>query len=133
MSMDHGLTYWTGMVYYCMKERAPRSLGLIPIVGSLLIVAILIVVAVQVYGGGKGTETETMTKSIDRAAEVQCRTQLRNLEVALEFYNVQHGHFPSGLEELEGLSAEMRVCPVTQQPYVYDQETGKAFCPEHSK
>jgi hypothetical protein len=114
-----------------MKERAPRSLGLIPIVGSLLIVAILIVVAVQIYGGGQGTETETMTKSIDRASEVQCRTQLRNLAVAIELYSVQYGQFPSDLTALESIPAEMFMCPVTRQPYVYDRETGEAYCPEH--
>jgi hypothetical protein len=119
------------LVYFPMKDRAPRSLGLIPIIGSLLIVAILVVVAVQIYGGGKGEETETLTKSIDRAAGVQCRTQIRNLTVALEFYITQHGHFPSDLNGLEHVTTEMLVCPVTQEPYGYDHETGKVYCPEH--
>lgn len=114
-----------------MKDRAPRSLGLISIVGSLLVVAILLVVAFQIYGGGGGKDTETLTKSIDRATEIQCRTQVRNLTVALEFYITQHGHYPSDLHDLENLPAEIFVCPVTQKPYVYDQKTGKVYCPEH--
>ena len=119
------------MVYCVMEHHGSRSLGILPVVGSLLVLALLIVVALQVYGGGKDQDGQTVTAPIERASALQCRAQVRNVTTALEFYAAQHGSYPADLHDLETMSDEMFYCPVTKTPYVYDPQTGKVRCPDH--
>ncbi|MBN2621258.1 type II secretion system protein GspG [candidate division WOR-3 bacterium] len=114
-----------------MKDRGPRSLGVIPIAGSLVVVAFLIVLAVQIYGGGKGKDGQAITKPIEQASALQCRTQVRNLKTAIEMYCAENGQYPADLQELGNVGEDMLYCPVTRSAYFYDPQTGRVWCPDH--
>jgi len=114
-----------------MKDQGPRSLGVLPIIGSLMVLALLIVVALQIYTGEKNQDIQTITKPIERASILQCRTQIRNLRTTIEMYSVQYGKYPADLRTLENIDESMRYCPVTRNAYSYDPETGKVTCPDH--
>jgi hypothetical protein len=114
-----------------MRDHGSRSLGILPVVGSLIVLALLIIVALQVYGGGKDNAGPAVTAPIERASALQCRTQVRNVTTAIEFYAARHGYYPADLHDLENMADEMFYCPVTKTPYVYDPQTGQVRCPDH--
>lgn len=96
-----------------------------------MVLAFVIVLALQIYGGGRDRGSDTVTKPIERANVLKCRTQIRSLTTSIEFFSVQHGRYPEDLQRIDGISKELCVCPVTQTEYQYDPETGKVFCPDH--
>jgi hypothetical protein len=131
MGYDGALTMCKNVVYWCMRGQGPRSLGILPVVGSLVVVALLIVVALQIYGGGKHGDGQTVTEPIERAAIIQCKTQIRNLATMIGMYSAENGRYPAGLRDLENVTDEMLYCPVTRRPYSYDPTSGKVWCPDH--
>jgi hypothetical protein len=116
-----------------MKLYKNAGMALISIVISLLIGALVIIIALSVYKGGSKTTPEEIEKPINRAARVQCISRIRQIETEIAMYRAEHGTLPARLEDLENLSDEVLCCPVTNEPYHYDPNTGKVSCPTHGQ
>ncbi|UCG93219.1 MAG: type II secretion system protein GspG [candidate division WOR-3 bacterium] len=114
-----------------MKVIKPRGMALISIIIALLIAAILAFFAVTYYTGRGQEEAGPVTAPIDRAKVLQCQSQVRKIETAVQMYYAENVTYPTGLRELEGLSETDLYCPVTNSPYDYNPSTGRVTCPGH--
>lgn len=104
----------------------------IALVIALLIIGIIVIAALSVYTGGAG-DKESVTSPIERTKNVQCLSQIRRVEMSIQTYRYECGHFPQSLSELDDMSERDFYCPVTGSPYDYDQETGRLTCPDHTR
>jgi hypothetical protein len=102
----------------------------IALIIALVIIGIIVIAALSVYTGGTGDE-DSKTSPIERAKNVQCLSQIRRVEMSIQTYRYEHGHFPQTLSELGDMSEEDFFCPVTGSQYTYDVGTGTLNCPDH--
>jgi len=99
---------------------------------SLMIVVFFIVIAMAVFFGSRGKGDDNPIKDpIERGKGVECLTQRKALEFAIQQFYGERGRYPHNLSELEGLEDVTFDCPVTFEPYDYDPKTGKVTCREH--
>lgn len=114
-----------------MKLNNFKGMALISVIISLLIAAILAFFMITYYTGKRGEEAGPVTAPIDRAKIIQCQSQIRRIETAVQMYYAEHVKYPSDLNEFEGFSEADFYCPVTNNPYEYNPNTGRAICPGH--
>ncbi|GBC97947.1 hypothetical protein HRbin17_00442 [bacterium HR17] len=104
----------------------------------LLVAALVIAIGVAlVYFNRQMTATHgttapaptTLGAAMQRAKEVECLNNLRQLRAAVQQYRAVNETNPPNLQDLRG--GVPPVCPVTQVPYTYDPATGTVRCPRH--
>jgi len=113
-----------------VKTNIGKVIGLISILISLVVVIILIMTAINIYAGGK-TVTKTVTSPIEKTKNVQCLSQIRRIENAIQIYYVENGKYPERLEDLLDLSPQDHYCPITERLYNYDAAAGRVTCLGH--
>lgn len=116
-----------------MKSNVGKIIGLISIIISLLVGAILLVTSINIYTGGRNQGAESVTAPIERAKSVECLSQIRKIEMAIQIYYVENTRYPERLEGITDLSNQDLYCPLTQKPYNYEPTTGRVRCPDHTK
>ncbi len=107
---------------------------------SLVISMAIILVLVWIffsYGTrsmGGGSALGPPEQAIQKAKDVQCQQDLRQIRLALQQASMSEPseRFPPDLSNL-GYSEDQLKCPVSGQPYSYDPSTGKVWCtyPQH--
>ena len=115
---------------YGMEGRSRQGMAAIALVIALLIIGIIVIAALSVYTGGTG-DKESVTSPIERTKNVQCFSQIRRVEMSIQTFRFERGHFPQALSELDDMSERDFYCPVTGSPYDYDANTGTLRCPYH--
>jgi len=108
-------------------------MALISIVFSLLITAIIVFAVLTIYKGGKKDEENVIGSPVERGKGVQCLTQIRRIEAAIQMYAAEHNRYPSSLDEMDYLSDKEFYCPVTGNRYKYNASTGEVTCPDHPR
>mgnify|MGYP001052233722 CR=1 FL=1 len=107
-----------------------KSYGLIGLVIGLVIVGILVYKAGNIYTRGT-KETQHAIAPPERAHILQCQTQIKKIENAIQLYYVENGRYPQSLNELNDIPSQETYCPVTGQAYLYNPENGTVICPQH--
>ncbi|MEO0128927.1 MAG: type II secretion system protein GspG [candidate division WOR-3 bacterium] len=107
-----------------------KQYTLIGLVIGLFIVGILVYKAGIVYTRGT-KETQHAVSPPERAHILQCQTQIKKIENAIQLYYAENGKYPQSLDELQDISLQETYCPVTGQRYLYNAENGTIICPQH--
>lgn len=73
-------------------------------------------------------------QSVEKGTEVDCKNNLNQIRIAITMERTQSGETgppPPTLQVLhsQGIGPHMLKCPVTQQPYQYNSQTGQVWCP----
>lgn len=116
-------------------SRAGRR-GSWTLVELLVVMVILIALAAwllpRYLGAGKNAAgPNTVRAPIERAHDVECANNLRQLRLAITMAQQTNERFPASLNELtsQGISREMLFCPVSKLAYLYDPRNGRVSCP----
>ena len=120
------------------------------LIGLLVVVVIIIVASVYMFGGmgpstvksnsslldSKSQKQTTLGKAIDTGKASVCRQQLGQIRQGIQALKASEGTEanPKTLKDI-GLSVgqEFFQCPVSGQPYTYDQVAGTVKCPTHNQ
>lgn len=113
-----------------MKRGIARTYAFLVLIIALVIVAVLVYKAGIIYTRGS-RENQTAVAPPERANILQCQTQIRKIEMAIQIYYTENGKYPEKLEDLNDISAQETFCPVTGQAYIYNYENGSVICPQH--
>ncbi|HOC30925.1 MAG TPA: hypothetical protein PKK84_01620, partial [Armatimonadota bacterium] len=123
-----------------MKSRIPashtRGAALLSVLAALVIIAVLFAF---LYGRGfrnnttatrPGGPTTTVGMGLESGRAVDCSNNLSQIRYAIGLERMNDpdtATLPPNLEVLSrnGISPQMRKCPVSNQPYQYDPRTGK--------
>lgn len=81
-----------------------------------------------------GGPTTVVGQSIEKGTERDCQNNLQQIRLAITMVRDQAGEQgppPATLQSLQsqGIGPQMLKCPVTQQPYQYNSQTGVVWCP----
>lgn len=73
-------------------------------------------------------------QSLEKGTEVDCRNNLNQIRIAITMERTSTGETeppPPTLQVLQrqGIGPQMLKCPVSNQPYQYNSETGQVWCP----
>jgi Tfp pilus assembly protein PilE len=105
------------------------------LVELLVVVALIAILICVVYPRAVGHHEQTRksvapTAPADRAREVQCMANLRQVRAAIVMYVQSNEDYPQTLEELRPsfLSGSQTQCPVTGRAYSYDAVAGRVWC-----
>jgi hypothetical protein len=115
-----------------MKLKTPGGMAFISLIFALLIAALLAFFAITYYTGRKSEAEAPVSTPVERARDIQCQSQIRKIETALQIYYGENLRYPQHLRELQDLSEADFYCPITHNPYGYDPHTGKVTCPDHA-
>ena len=125
------------------SERGSSVFTLIEIlVVCAILVALAAVMIPRITGAGSGSAGAPPGKAaspIQRAAGVECQTNLTQIRAALTAYQTNNERYPASLQDLasQGVSAPMLACPVggAQYAYGYDPAAGRVECryPGHER
>lgn len=121
------------------RRSAQRGEGML----GLLMVAVLIAVGFFLWFRLQkpepapirpGGPTTYLGQSLEKGTEVDCRNNLNQIRIAINMVRTQSGETeppPATLPSLrsQGIGPQMLKCPVTQQPYQYNAQTGQVWCP----
>lgn len=78
-------------------------------------------------------------QSMARSKDSVCMNNLHQIRAAIEIAKTSSADegeaIPRSLEEVKGLGADMKQCPIGKEPYKYDPATGQVKCPHpgHTK
>jgi prepilin-type N-terminal cleavage/methylation domain-containing protein len=111
-----------------IDSRSAR--GGFALIEILLVIAIIALLAVGYYGlsrdGENGEKKSTPARSIDKARSVECASNLRQLRALIQMHVAEHGQYPKKFNP--GEHGSLGRCPVTNEPYEYDPQTGEIHC-----
>ncbi len=110
------------------------------LISLLVVLALIGLLAVSLYGlGGKkdagtsnganGESQSIPARAIDKAEDVTCQSNLRQLRQGVSMYTMSGDPAPSSLADLKMDSITR--CPISGKPYRYDPQTGKVWCETH--
>jgi len=116
-----------------MKVMFHRGFGVIALVLSLVVVAIVVFVAMTLYTGQGNLGPDDIRSPVERARSVECEALVRKVKTQVDLYRFENDRYPQSLDLLEGLSATDLSCPVTDTHYQYDHESGEVWCPAHMR
>lgn len=105
--------------------------GIISLLVSLGVVAILVLTSANLFTGGK-VPGKQINQPIKQARGIECLSNTRKIEEAAQIYLLENGKLPQTLGDLPNFSRNDFSCPVTGREYLYNPTTGKVFCPDHS-
>ncbi len=109
-----------------------HGVGVLSILISLAIAAILIIVVITVLIGGRNDEVG-VSKPIERAKNVQCLSNIHAIEIAIKMHQAENGQYPASLNDLKNPGSVSFICPVNSAAYIYESRTGTVRCPDHSR
>jgi len=110
---------------------------LIGLLAAIVIIAILFVVFLGGGGGGSSATgtgaTTTPGKAKERAQDVLCENNLRQLRYEISIYQSTDGANPPSLASLQ--TQVVLTCPIGGEPYEYDPLSGQVRCvhPGHGR
>ncbi|UCF70354.1 MAG: type II secretion system protein GspG [candidate division WOR-3 bacterium] len=113
-----------------MQVMKHPGLSALSLIMSLLVVGLVAFLVIG-YMSGKGGGDSAAVSPIERAQSVECLAQVKKIEIQVQMYSVQNGRYPETLEMVEGISERDLHCPVTQNAYDYDPQSGRVSCPDH--
>ena len=113
------------------KQRS--GITAITLVISLLILAVITFTVITFLLGPQRGGPGDVASPVQRAKSVECLAEIRKIEMQVQLYSVQNGRYPESLEILEGLAEPDLYCPVTQSRYLYDPQSGRVSCPDHTR
>ena len=116
-----------------MRKGDNSGFAVLSLIISLLIVALLAFLVITYMTGRHGPAPGQAESPIQRAKNVECLAQIRKIETQVQFYSVQHGQYPASLGEVGGLLEEDLFCPVRGNRYLYDAESGRVACLDHTR
>lgn len=110
---------------------------------AVLLVAILVIAIVAAFvllsrqaflptRSGQSPQT-TYGAAMQRAREVECMNNLRQIRSAIQMFVAENGTNPPNLQSLRLPATAQPVCPLTKTPYTYDPNTGIVKCPQHPR
>lgn len=108
---------------------AYRGFALIEI---LLVIAIIALLVAGYHGlsSRDGAEDEgpqtTPGRAIQKAESVECAANLKQLRMLIEMHVIEHGEYPR--QFTPGDQGTMGRCPVSNEAYRYDPQTGRIHC-----
>jgi hypothetical protein len=107
--------------------------GFLALIGLLVVLVIIMLLYRNEFGGpagGRSGEPQTtLGGSINRAESTVCRNNLQQLRVAIGIYQGNNGSFPPSLDTLQQSTTSLVLaCPVGNEPYQYDADTGAVHC-----
>lgn len=113
-----------------MKVSSRRTGGF-ALVEILLVVAIIALLAAGYYGlSGRGGDEEeaasTPARAIEKGRSVECASNLNQLRMLIEMHVAEHGEYPRVFKA--GDHGTLGRCPVSNEPYQYDPQTGRIYC-----
>jgi hypothetical protein len=114
-----------------MEQIRRSGFAVLTLIAALLVIALMAFIAIRYFAGQPGSETAGEGSPIERARNVQCLAQIEKIEMQVQLYNVENGQYPGNLEVLEGLKQQDLRCPLTQNAYHYDPQSGRVSCPDH--
>ena len=114
-----------------MKRPFREGFTAISLVISMIIIAVIAFFAIYYYHGQESSGPGNMTSPIERARSVECLAQVRKIEIEVRLCYIREGFYPAHLLGLNGLAESDLYCPVTNNQYLYDPETGLVSCPDH--
>ena len=77
-------------------------------------------------GGPSGQSKTVVGASLDQAKATACRSNLDQIRTLVKYAQAQGEPLPASIQEMKLGSASN--CPVTNQPYQYDPNTGVVKC-----
>jgi hypothetical protein len=108
------------------------------LIGTLLAVVIVVCLTLFfVYGGHWGkTESQRPDKvghtiigqSKARANDAVCMNQLHQLREYVQMQQTSEGKNPDSFAQFQGIPKQMFVCPIGNEPYMYDPKSGTIKC-----
>jgi hypothetical protein len=110
--------------------------GFLALIGLLVVLVIIMLLYRNEFGGPAGGRSgapgepqTTLGGSINRAESTVCRNNLQQLRVAIGIYQGNNGSFPPSLDTLQQSTTSLVLaCPVGNEPYQYDADTGAVHC-----
>lgn len=119
--------------------------GFLTLIALLVVIVIIGILFASQYGGrtrrsaqtgGRVPAGESQTLlggAVDRADATLCLNNVKQLRMAISIYQGNMGTFPGSLAELQ--SGVTLACPVGEEPYEYDPNTGVVRCvhPGHER
>jgi hypothetical protein len=128
-----------------MQRDNRGSWTLIGLLAAVAIVVVLTVVLMGKFGGGTvkddsklldtaSQKETTYGRAMDTGRSVDCREHLNQIRTAVAQEKAMSGteDNPASLKALRmSVNADYFQCPVTKQPYQYDQASGTVHCPSH--
>jgi competence protein ComGC len=125
------LTFAPYDLYFGVKKGRRSGFAALSLIISLLVVALTVFLVISYLLRQQDKTPEGIDSPIQRARNVQCLAQIKNIELQVQLYSVQNGRYPDNLEMLEDLAAPDLRCPITQSYYQYDPQSGRVSCPDH--
>ena len=126
------------LVSWRWRERERGQWSLIGLMLSLLILVVIAWLflwpAMRTHEGG--TTMSTPQQAIERAKDVDCANNLRQIRYAIVMYRNENERAPATLQELRmGVGPDFFRCPIGKEPYAYDPTTGAVRCthPGHGR
>ncbi|KPK63864.1 hypothetical protein AMJ83_05290 [candidate division WOR_3 bacterium SM23_42] len=116
-----------------MAKATRGGFTAISLVLSLVILAFVVVIGIAYLGRQQSGASGDTSTPLARARSVECLAQIKKVEMHVHLHYVEKGQYPKALRGLEGVSDSDLRCPVTESLYRYDSETGRIFCPDHTK
>ena len=112
------------------RSRSRGSFTMIGLLAAMVIMAILVVMYLSGPGGQgvpAGGARTTPGRAKESAQSTLCASNLTQLRTAITIHQGMHNAYPRSLEELQ-TGIEL-TCPVGEEPYEYDAQTGQVRCP----
>lgn len=102
----------------------------ISIIFGIIIIAVLTVMVMRTVGVRDPDTGEEITPegAIDKAKVTECIVKLQDINTQIRMFQVENDRLPESLDEV----TSDYYCPVSGVEYQYDEQTRKAWCPEHS-
>lgn len=106
-----------------MRRRGGRAL--VEILVVVVIVALLAALYLRLSRGSSPGAGRSIPKAAtDKARDIECANNLKQLRALLEMTNADAGRYPAALNPRSAMSR----CPVSDKPYSYDPRTGRVWC-----
>lgn len=115
-----------------------RGSALMSMLAAVVVIAVLL--AVFLYGPGlfgsqgnnprpDGVGKTVVGQSLARARDSECINNLGQIRLGIQvFMTDAEATKPASLDEVRGIGASMKKCPVGDEPYAYDAATGVVRC-----
>jgi len=114
-----------------MQKRRRSGFTALSLIFSLVVIVLIAFLVIGYLSGQRDGIPGAVDSPIKRARSVECLAQIKIIEMQIQLYSVQNGRYPESLSGIEGLSASDLRCPVTQNNYRYDVQSGRVSCPDH--
>ena len=115
--------------------RLNNECGAVGLIALLVCVAIGLVIVVVMMGPTRtnksGKAQTTYGQAKEKATDVECQSNLRQIRAAIEIYRTEHEAPPPSTADIKiGVSdPKFLSCPVGGEAFVYNPQAGTITCP----